>query len=107
MSTEQIAPPATIVPTLRSVGLPTGTLRIVAPAAITPRPVPKQPATRPLPVRDYDKGAYDAAHTALQQRDRVGTPAAWAAFGDDADSKPAIPKIPSQRKPTSVSPSAA
>lgn len=49
------------------------------------RPFPAAPTRRPPLGRDldYDKGAYDEAYDRLQQRDRIGTPAAWAAFSDD------------------------
>jgi hypothetical protein len=70
---------------------------------IGPRPAFPAHTTRTIPLSHdlaFNQGAYDEAYTAFRRSDRIGQPAAWGAFGDDADNKPAIPKIPNPRKPT-------
>jgi hypothetical protein len=49
------------------------------------RPFPAPPIVR-IPLSHdlvFNRAAYDEAYTAFQRHDRIGTPAAWAAFGDE------------------------
>lgn len=63
------------LPTLRSVGIPTEPLRI------TPKSVPQQSRLTATPAEWPTDADVDRALGAYG--DRIGQPAAWAAFGDD------------------------
>lgn len=99
------APLHTVRETLRSVELPTAQSpfgpvrkREQPPVRIPGQRKPSDIRTRPLNA-SYNRGAYDEAFEQLQRPDRYSVPAAWNAFGDDADG-PAIPRVPGPRQPS-------